>query len=262
MAIDILSTTTLSEALDASTTNFTVASTTNITAGQLLVANGEALDVQAVDDPSSGYVKVRRGSSGTKAISHANSERVFIGNHHDFKAIRESAVALVGDSGVFPDYMLPGQEASDAKGNTYVLVEMTTVVYSGTTCVISVDGNYTAAILATGTHGSVGIATEQATSDQYTWLLRKGYYSAALEAGGTSAGSSAYFPVAATSVSTPAAGMAVVVTSNATLGFTIHGMFIAGAAVSTTTSTTSNTGITVPVFLNYPWVEAAAPGSS
>lgn len=269
MAVDILNETTLSEALTTETNEFTVASTANITGGtsQLAVmgtAGLEMIKVNAV--PIAGRVDVVRGIEGTRSLNHPSGARVFIGNPDAFKTVAGTSptnyIRLVGASGDFPDYALPGAKAVDGIGNEYVLCELTQTVFSGATVVISVDGNFTASVLASGTHGPCGIVVEPSTSDQYAWVQRRGFWSRAMEAGGTSAATSAYFPVAATSVSTPAAGMAAVVTSGAVAGFTIMGMFITGAAVSTTTSQTSSTGVNVPVYLNYPWVEAAAPGSS
>jgi hypothetical protein len=265
MAVDILNSTTLSAAIDNSAFNFQVASTSNITAGQLLVVNGEAMKVNAVDDPSSGYVKDVRGVTGTAPQAHKSGARVFIGNHDKFEAVRSGAdyLGLTGNAGAdLPEYLLPGNRAWDAQGNEYVMVEMTETSYTGATVVFSRDGNYTAAVLTSGTHGSIGVLAEPSSSDQYAWAQVYGYVAAALEAGGTSAATSAYFPVAATSVSTPAAGLAVLDTSSAVLGFTINGMFIVGAASSATTSSTSSTGVTVPLWLNYPWTEAAVAGSS
>lgn len=264
MAVDVLNTTTLSAAIGVGDVNFQVASTTNITAGQMLVVRGEAMKVQAVNDPSSGYVKVLRGVNGTEARQHASGQRVFIGDHDKFITVNAQArrLGLTGNSGTLPDYLLPGMRAVDDMGNEYVLVELTATVYTGVCVTISKDGNFTAAVTASGTQGAVGFMAEPATSDQYAWAQIYGYVAAAQEAGGTSGVTSAYFPVAATSVSSPAAGMAALVTSSAVNGFTIQGCFIVGAAVSTTTSATSVTGITVPLFINYPFVNAAAPGSS
>ena len=77
MPVDILNTTTLSEALTDSTADFTVASTTNISVGNLLVVRNEAMKVQAI--PVSGRVQVQRGWNGTKAFAHASGQRAFIG---------------------------------------------------------------------------------------------------------------------------------------------------------------------------------------
>lgn len=257
MAVTIFSTTTLSEALTANTGEFTVASTANMTVGQLLVVRGEAMKLQEI--PVSGRVKVMRGVNGTEARAQASGQRVFIGDHDLFKAVKANAanLGLVGSSGTLPDYLLPGQRAVDDAGNEYVLVELGQTVYTGVTVVISLDGLYTATVLASGGHGSVGVMAEPATSDQYAWAQVFGYVSAGQESGGTSAATSAYWPIAATSVSTPAAGMAAVVTSGADVGFTINGMFIVGAAVSTSTSSTTVTGVTLPLWLNYPFVNHA-----
>ena len=258
MAFDVLSSTTLSAALNDEDVNFAVASTTNVSVGDILVVNGEAMKVQVKDDPSSGYVTVMRGVLGTRARSHASAKKVWIADPDDLIRIKKGAESLGLDAsaGNFPGYMLPGSRAKDADGNEYVMVELTAEVYSGVTVLISRDGAFTAAPAVTATQGSIGVMAEPATSDQFAWAQIYGYFAAALEAGGTSAATSAYSPVAATSVSTPDAGMAAVVTSSADIH--IRGMFIVGAAVSTTTSTTSNTGVTVPVWLNYPWVPAAA----
>lgn len=270
MAVDVLNSTTLSAAIGAGDVNFQVASTTNITAGQTLVVRGEAMTVNAVDDPSSGYVKVLRGRAGTSAWAHPISARVWIGNADAFKqsgfglsqfGSGENAIALTGVNGALPDYVLPGTMAKDAIGNEYVALELTETVYTGVSVVFS-QSNHQAAVLASGAQGSIAVMAEPATSDQIAWGQVVGAVAAGQEAGGTSAATSAYVAIPATSVSSPAAGMAAVVTSGATLGAQIYGMFITGVAVSTTTSATSVTGVTVPLWLNHPWCYAAAPGSS
>src|SRR5262245_3316952 len=106
MAVNMLNTSTLSEAITEDTIEFAVASTANISVGDILVIRNEAVRVRAI--PVSGRVQVRRGFNGTRARKHANTQRFFIGAPERFKAIQESLSALVGDTGTYPDYLLPG----------------------------------------------------------------------------------------------------------------------------------------------------------
>jgi len=257
MAVAQLNTSTLSEALTAETNDFTVGSTANITVGQLLVIAGtggqEAVKVQEI--PVSGRVKVMRGVNESKARKHASGARFFIGDHDDFQRIKDSAFALVGDSGDFPEYLLPGQRAKDGAGNEYVLLNLTATVYGGSTVLISNDGLFTAAPLVGGNQGAVALLVEPGTSDQLAWGQIYGYNAYAQDSTVTSAATSAYHPLAATSVSTPDVGLAVTAFSSTALqAYLIEGMFIVGAATTATTSATSATGVAVPVFLNYPFV--------
>lgn len=266
MAFDILNSTTLNGAVDKEQVVILLTASTNVSVDDILVVGGEAIKVQAVDDPASNYVRVLRGALGTVAWSHASGDKVWIADEDDLASIPKGrlpfgAEAQIGlddtNTSHLPFFALPGTRALDGKGNEFIAVELTAVVYKGVTCVISKDGSYTAAPLAAGTSGSVGIATEQATSDQITWLQIRGYNSAAQEAGGTSGATSSYLAAAATSVSSPATGLAAVLVTSADQIF-IQGMFIQGAASTATTSATSATGVTVPVFLNYPWVDSSA----
>lgn len=254
MAVDMLNTTTLSEALTTETSDFTVASTTNIVADQLLVVGGEAMKVQSI--PVSGRVKVYRGFTGTKAVPHASGDRAFIGDPTDFTTIKENAVKLLGDAGVLPDYLLPGQRAFDSKGNEYVMVELSQTSYAGTTVLISRDGNYTAIPLFLGLNGSVGVTAEAGTSDQYVWAQVYGRHAHAQLVGGSSLATSTGVLQPASSVSTPAVGLFAGTTSLASSvqHGQIYGMHIVGACSSATTSATSATGYFAPVWLNYPFV--------
>lgn len=252
MAVAQFNTSTLSEALDAGTNDFTVGSTANISVGNLLVIEKEAVKVQAI--PVSGRVQVMRGVNGTIARAHASGTRFFIGAADLFKRNRDSLLAMVGDSGNFPDYLLPGQTAVDGKGNKYILVDFTATVYGGVTVKISNDGLYTAAPLVGGDQGNVGLTVDGGgTSGQYGWAQIYGYNSYAQDSTVTSAADSTYVPVAASSISTPDTGMAAI-SPTSTDQFLIHGMWIVGAATTATTSATSATGVAVPVFLNYPYV--------
>lgn len=251
MALTILNTSTLSEALTAETFEFTVGSTANIAVGNLLVIRQEAVKVQAI--PVSGRVQVMRGVNGTEARAHASGQRFFIGAADSFKAIKDSATALVGSSSTFPDYLLPGQTAKDGAGNEYILLELTATCYAGTMVLISNDGNYTATPLVGGSQGRVALLVEPGTSDQYVWGQVRGYNSYAQDSTATSAASSTYVPVAASSVSTPDVGMAAI-SPTTDEQYLIHGMWIVGAATTATTAATSATGVAVPVFLHDPYV--------
>jgi hypothetical protein len=100
MAVTQLNTTTLSEAITADQNEFAVASTANISVDNILVIREEAVKVQEI--PISGRVKVMRGWNGTRARSHPNGHRLFIGAPEKFKAIKDSLTGLVGDAGVYP----------------------------------------------------------------------------------------------------------------------------------------------------------------
>ena len=262
MALDILNETTLSEAVTKDLNEFTVGSTTNITAGtSALVVQGtagqEVMFVQTV--PVSGRVTVLRGWNGTRALSHPNGARVFIAAPDAFKRDwgftdrAGNVVNLVGDSGNYPSYALPGARARDGIGNEYVLVELTATAYAGTTVTISRDGNFTAVQTAGGTQGSVGVTVEAGTSDQYVWAQIYGRQDYA-QIDAVSAGTSGYIAVPATSVSTPSVGLAVLAAATTAAAYVVHGMFLAGAVESDTTSATSATGNHIPVWLNYPYV--------
>lgn len=261
MAATALNTTTLSEALTSESNEFNVGSTTNISAGNILVVRNEAMKVQEV--PISGRVKVMRGVGGTQARAHASGQRLFIGSPDAFKAIKDSLTALTGNSGTYPDYLLPGQRAKDGSGNEYIMVDLTATTYSGTTVRISTDGLFTATVLSGGEQGPVGVTMEGGTSDQYVWAQIYGYNAFAQDSVGDSAGSSGLLALAASSNSTPDVGLAAVAaTSHSSVAgaaqYVIQGMFIVGSATTATTSASSATGVAYPVFLNYPYVTGYA----
>ena len=254
MAATQFTTTTLSEALTNATNDFTVASTASISVGDYLLIREEVVKVQEI--PVSGRVKVMRGFEGTAARAHATGQRVFIVSDLDtLKRNTKSQLAVVGASGVYPDHLLPGQRATDGQGNEYVLVDLTTTMYGGSTVAISTDGLFTAGALKGGTHqGPVGVLVEPGTSNQYVWAQIYGYNGYA-QLKTTAAVTSANVAVATTTVSTPDVGLATTTATSANLAYFIFGMHIVGASVSAT-SATSITGQYCPVFLNYPYVDA------
>jgi hypothetical protein len=85
-----INSTTLSAAITISATQFTVGSTTNITAPVLTTGSGatllycEAELMQVISVPASGVVQVARGFGGTVATAHASGANVVIGLVTDF----------------------------------------------------------------------------------------------------------------------------------------------------------------------------------
>jgi hypothetical protein len=254
MATTYLNTGTISETLDKSTLEFTVSAVTNIVKGTLIVIHGEAMLVRAVDTTNV-RVSVRRGYEGTRTAKHVTGSRFFSGLPSDFKKLRQEAIGLIGDSGYVPDYCLPGARATDSAGNEFIMVDLTATCYSGTTVLISRDGLFTAAQLAIGVPGSVGVTLEQGSSDQYVWAQIYGYNAYAQVGVGSSLCTSTGVCQPASSVATPSVGLMAVTTSLAssvTHG-QIYGMYPVGAATTATTSATSSTGLSIPVWLNYPF---------
>jgi hypothetical protein len=256
MPVTAYASTTLSAAIDAQQTYFQVAATTNVAANNLLVVQKEAMRVISV--PSAGFVKVIRGASGTRARAHPISCLVYTGTAASFSTVVDQTIALIPMSGaqadLVPDILTPGDRLKDGSGNEFVLCDFTATVHSGVTVAISNDGNFTAAVLTQGAQGAVGVVADTtATSDQMGWVQIYGYTSAQL-ASGDSAVTSAYLAMAASSVSSPDAGLAAVVMTTSAAQYYIRGMFIVGAATTAVTSATSHTGVAVPVFLNYPYV--------
>lgn len=253
MAATFLNTSTLSAAITASDNEFNVASSTNITVDSLIVCGNEAMRVRAI--PVANRVVVRRGYQGTRAVKHPSGARFFIGTPADFKTLKDHAVGLIGDAGNIPDYCLPGARATDGRGNEYVMVDLTATCYSGTSVLISRDGLYTAAQLAIGAPGSVGLTLEEGTSDQYVWAQIYGYNAYAQVGVGSSLCTSTGVCQPASSVATPSVGLMAVTTSLASSvqNGHIYGMYPVGATTTGTTSATSSTGLSIAVWLNYPF---------
>lgn len=256
MAVNILNTVTLSEALTNSTARFAVSSTASIAVGDVIVCRNEIMIVQAI--PVSGQVNVLRGAAGSLAYAQPTGQRCFTGSPAAFKAIVDSLSALVGNPGTFPSYMLPGQKAADGAGNEYLLVEMTQTVVPGATVVVSRDGNFTAQVAIDDISGPVGITTEDSSSDQYTWIQRVGFNAHAKLVGGSSLLTSLGELQATTLVSTPSVGLLGRSSSQRSTGYleaaVIQGMFPAGAATTASTSASSETGLFAPVYLDNPYV--------
>lgn len=268
MAVAQIPSTTLTNAVAALDNQWVVGSTSSISVGMLLAVAGRGgLEIVKVQEiPVAGTVRVLRGVAGTRPRAVQAGAILYYGTPDLFKKVRDNAAAIVGDSSALPDYCLPGTRARDGAGNEYVLVDLQATVYSGVTVLIDSahDGTFFAAVLTSTSQGIVGVMAEEGTSNQFAWAQIYGQ-TVAQDSTATSAADSTYLATAASSVSTPAAGMAAIAGSSSVANtFLIKGMFIVGAATSATTSATSHTGIQVPVFLNYPYVttiQDAAPAS-
>jgi hypothetical protein len=257
MPATYLNTSTLSEAVSKDANEFTVGSTTNIVVDDLLVfLGGEAMKVQAI--PVAGRVQVRRGVSGTRALSYPSGAKFFIGSPDKFKQIRDNAAAIIGDNGTLPDYCLPGIRGRDSVGNEYIMVDLTGSAVLGATVVFSRDGNFTASIITSTSRGSVGILTEGGTSNQWVWAQVYGAHAHAKLVIGSSLATSLGELQGATSVSTPSVGLLGRSSSqrSSNADAPIHGMYLTGAATTASTATcTSETGFYAPVWLEYPWMD-------
>lgn len=263
MSITALTTTTLTNAIDARQSRFVIGSTTGVNGtGSLsspqsvIVIDGEKMLVQSI--PVSGTVEVMRGHD-SKAMAHAAGAPVFVGAKTAFGFVdQDGAVGLLGDAGpggVLPSYALPLGYRRRYGGKEYILVDFQEAVHSGVVVTISNDGLFTSSVLTTTHQGAVGVVAEQTTaSDTWGWVQIYGTTSAQ-DASGTSAATSAYQPIVASSVSSPATGLSVVAnTAASTAARFIYNMFITGIATTAVTSAASHTGVAVPVFLNYPYV--------
>ena len=264
MAVTALSSTTLTNAIVASdNVNIVVGSTASISVGQYLLFAGragyEVAKVQAI--PVSGQVNLMRGVAGSKARAQDASTLIYIGNPTDFKNVRDNAVALVGDSGSLPEYCYPGVRAIDAAGNHYIMVDLTQTVVPGATILISKDGAFTASALTSTSVGSVGVITEDATSNQWTWAQVYGYVAHAKLVGGSSLVTSVGEFQGASSVSTPSVGLLGRSSSQRSSAYleaaVVNGMFPASAASTASTSASSETGLFCAAWLNYPWIQRA-----
>lgn len=259
MAATYRPTSTLSAAIDNSVNEFTVASTANITKGDLLVFRNEIMHVREV--PVSGRVKVRRGYEGSRALAHRSGETFFIGDADQFALIRDAALGIFGNDFQLPKVCVPGARGFDSEGNEYVLVDLTATMVLGATVAISKDGLYTAAVLTASHQGPVGVLAEGGTSDQWAWALIRGYHPHAKLVGGSSLVTSTGVLRAATSVSTPSVGLLGLTTSQAYSTSVdiceqayITGMFPASAASTASTSASSETGLFCAVWLQYPFM--------
>ena len=146
-------------------------------------------------------------------------------------------------------------------GKEYIFCDFLNTVHSGVVVAISGDGLFTATTSITGQNGAVGVVAEQTTSsDTWGWVQIYGYC-LAQEASNTSGITSAYIPIVASSVSTPATLLSALVNTTSTPQKTIYGMTITADASTATTGGVaggSHTGSALPVFLNYPYTYAVA----
>lgn len=258
MAVAQLNSTTLSEALTADASEVTLASTANISVGDIAVVSGEAMKV--VEIPVAGRVKLQRGVSGTVVRPSPSGAIVYTGSPSAFKAIQQSANAVVGNSGVFPDYMLPGSRAIDSRGNEYILLDLTFSAFNGVAVLVSRDGAFTASALVAGLAGTVAILVEEGTSAQYAWGQIYGAKSYAQFTSGSSLATSTGIVQVASSASVPVGALLARTTSQASSEASAHiyGLYLTSAVTTATTAATSATGFQGSVWLNYPFTERQA----
>ena len=245
MSIAALNTTTVTNALDASTQTFLVGATTNIAVGAKLVIGNEVLWVQAV--PVSGTVQCMRGVDGTKARSHAAAATIYIGSGTTLASVYGSVlqfdnrVGLAGDPGTLPDFCLPvGTYRVDPNtGFEYLLGDAAGALTINEWCLISGTGSLSQ--LAATDHGRVGIIIETvAGSDTLTWVLVAGTHATARS---SSDFASSMIPQAGTGIINPylnSVGGNIVWRANAT-----------GAA----SGTSSLADDTCPVYIDHPYVQ-------
>jgi len=258
MAITYRPTSTLSAAILDSDSAFNVASTANISVGDLLVFRNELMQVR--DIPVAGRVVVRRGYEGTRAYAQKTGATFFIGSGDEFQAAHEHSLGIFGPGGKVPDICIPGVKGFDGNGYEYLLVDVaqTGGVVPGATVVISKDGLYTATVITSTSRGNVGITAEPGTSDQWVWVQRTGYVAHAKLVIGSSLATSLGEVQGATSVSTPSVGLLGRSSSqrSSNADTPIHGLYLVGAATTASTATcTSETGFYAPVWLEYPWMD-------
>lgn len=80
----IITSTTLTPAISATTTTFVVGSLTNVAVGQFAFADSELMQVTAINTTAVS-VTVQRGVGGTRAQAHAAAERIFITAGGDYR---------------------------------------------------------------------------------------------------------------------------------------------------------------------------------
>jgi hypothetical protein len=252
MPITSLSTTTTSAAVDNSQTRFQVGSTSGInglgsltTPQSVLIVGNEAMAVLSV--PASGFVEVARGFAGTQAHAWASGATVYIGTRANFDFTRgpwhQNRVALAGNAGVLPDYVLPlnGTQVDPATGYEYVLVDYSAAMAIGAWVVISGAGAATP--LASTSKGRVGVVIETiGASDLTGWVLVAGQFT------------SAQFTSAVTTACDLIAGAAI-----ADILTTDGGNIIERASCISAPSSATDYGT---VYMDHPWVNGVAKAFS
>lgn len=260
MAVNALNRVTLTNAIDDEQVSFVVSSTASIADGDLLAIRGtRGLEIALVQDiPQSGTVNVKRGVMGTAAAAANATTNVYTGTPQTFADMKASSIALLGNAGSLPDYLLPGVRAFDGAGNEYIMVELTQTVVPGAGVLISRDGLYTAAVITSTGQGPVGIVAESSSSDQYAWAQISGYYSHVKLVGGSSLLTSLGEFQGATSVSTPSVGVLGRSSSQRSSAYgefaVINRMFPVEAASTASTSASSETGLYAAAYLDYPFI--------
>lgn len=245
MSRTALTTTTLTAALNDSSREFAVGSTTGIngfgsltTPQTVLVIGNEMMLVQGV--PVSGMVTVMRGYGNTRAKSHPASAVITIGTRADFSdnqgTWHNERIGLTGNPGTLPDYVLPvgGTRVDPDTGNEYALVDCQAAMAIGSWVVITGAG--LASALASTSKGRVGVVVETVGgSDTLSWVLVAGTFA------------SAQFTSDVTTACELIAGAAIADILTSTGGNVIE----RATCISAPTSTTTDYGT---VYMDHPWV--------
>src|SRR5262245_3231858 len=148
-----------------------------------------------------------------------------------------------------------GTRAYDVDGNEYRYVKFTEANAAGGWCVF--DGSWNATRVAATSRGALGIAQTTHAADAFGWAKVYGIEDAAQI--GDSEATSAYGLIAPTGATTePVMGvtstMLTSVVSGALASPVLGAWIKAAASTATTGSSSSFSGITVQVFLNYPFI--------
>lgn len=145
-----------------------------------------------------------------------------------------------------------GTRGHDADGNEYRYVKFTEA--NGPGGWATFDGSWNATRVTTTTRGPLGVAQTTSAANDYGWVKVYGIEDVAQISTGDSAATSTYVltaPSGATSEPTlTAAAPTSAIVNNAVLGAWIK----AAASTATTGSSSSHSGTTVQVYLNYPFL--------
>ncbi len=150
-----------------------------------------------------------------------------------------------------------GVRSRDISGNEYVYVRFTDANYAGGWAVL--DGSYNATRVATTSRGAIGICQGSANANDYGWLKIYGIEDAAQLGPTDSEATSATGLIAPTgATSNPYINYTSTYLTSVVSGATLNPVFgawsKAAASTATTASSSTFSGVTIQVFLNYPYL--------
>jgi hypothetical protein len=162
--------TTLSAALDASSTTIITAAATGFAVGKYVVLGKEAMLLTAVDTTNLVH-SVKRGMKGTQAKAHASGTVVTLGAASVFGPNTDKGVEIAGYVGDLGTPVLPlGSRWIDPDtGYEYILCDSADVYLKGEWVTFTSAG--AASQLAATSQGKVGVVAEAVTaSDKVFWV--------------------------------------------------------------------------------------------